>query len=343
MHETNTMRIHKSTLYASAWLIYILFTVLAFPIFSITVFLFSIALSTVGAWLYRYPGWQLTTLLTIPYHYVLLTYSSDDPAIWNEAFNPFGITTQLFISGAIALLKSAKDKLDHLNSLLEQKIEKRTQELNRLRHYIIENHETIQILLSQMLIEDIGTPLSDMLKESEILVTHLIAEGSSESVKAARLNSLIHESINLIKNLEFIDSFVGNEHVQFSCSVRKLADNFQETAGTHFELDLGREHEQMPKPLQYQLYRITHEAVTNAVRHAKADLVQISLRLKDNSYHLTVINSGQSMPEHPTMGLGLKLMQHRALQIDGTISFDATPDGLTRFRFVMPQPLIKPE
>ena len=341
MLDNKNMMPGKFTVYASAWLVYILFTLLAYPIFSITVMLFSITLSIVGAWLYSYSGWLFTTLLTIPFHYVMLAHSSDDPLIWNEALNPFGIATQLFISGIIALLKSAKDKLDHLNRLLEEKVEMRTKELNRLRHYIIENHKGVQTLLNQTLLKDLGESLSEMLKESEYLVTRLTAEGKSESIKAGRLNSLAKKSITLIHSHEFINHFVTDEQATFSSSVRKLTDNFQETAGTDFELEFEGEYENFPKSLQYQLYRITHEAVTNAIRHAKASLILIQLELKENSYYLTVVNNGKPMPAEPELGLGIKLMQYHAHQVDGSIGFDTTPKGLTRFRCIAPQPLIK--
>jgi signal transduction histidine kinase len=301
--------------------------------------LFSIALSMVGAWLYRYPGWLLTTLLTIPYHYILLIYSSDDPTLWKEALNPFGISTQLFISGFIALLTSAKDKLDQVNSLLEKKVTLRTRELNRLRHYIIENHEAAQVIISKMMLEDIGKPLSEMLKESEILTARLRAADMAEATKAARLNQLIQESINLIENLEFIDSYIINDHHDFAYSVQILTDNFLETAGTQFELDLGDTHQHIPQELQYQLYRITYEAVANAVRHAKADRIQISLKHQENTYCLTVVNSGPPMPAQPVMGLGLKLMQHRAQQIGGQINWSTTPEGQTCLQCTVTPPV----
>ena len=343
MPNTRHLAPRKSTIYASAWLIYILYTLLGFPLFNITVMVFSIALSIIGAWLYGYSGWLITTVLTVPYHYVMLKHSSDDPAIWSEAFNPFGILTQLLFSGIVALIKSTKDKLDALNTLLEQRVAERTQELNRLRHYIIENHEGVQTLISKTLLKDLGESLSNMQKESEGLVTRLIAEGKSEYIKASRLNSLAKESITLIKNLGFIDHFIAEEQATFNSSVRKLTDNFRETAGTDFELDFGGKYENFPKSLQYQLYRITHEAVTNAIRHAKADLVRIRLELKENSYYLTVVNNGKPMPAQPELGLGIKLMQHHANQVDGSISFDTTPDGRTRFRCIAPQPLIESE
>ena len=62
------MKNHKLHLYLLAWLIYIGFSLLAFPFLRITVMLFSIPLSMAGGWLYRYKGALVTTAMSIPYH-----------------------------------------------------------------------------------------------------------------------------------------------------------------------------------------------------------------------------------------------------------------------------------
>ena len=139
------------TIYLSAWVVYILFTLLTFSIFNVSVMLFSIALSILGAWIYGFTGCLSTTLLTIPYHYLMLTFSSSNPELRIEALNPIGISTQLIISLTVAMIKSAKDKLNHLNTELDLRVSARTTELNRLPEHIIGNHETAQILLNKTL------------------------------------------------------------------------------------------------------------------------------------------------------------------------------------------------
>lgn len=322
---------NRRTSYLAAWLAYMLFTLSAFPAFSITVMLFSIVLSMVGAWLYSYPGWLLTTALTIPYHYLMLMYLSDDPASWNEAFNPFGISTQLIISGSIALLRSTRDSLDSLKTLLEKKIETRTRELRSLNGYIIGNYEKEQALLSHTLLQNIGESLRDMQKESAVLGSSLLASDNPNAFQAARLNQLIRKTIDWIHNLRFIDYSIRDEQVEYTHAIRRLAHSFQETAGTHFDMELSNDLDKIPEATIYQLYRITHEAVTNAVRHGNARRVEITLEVNNDHWVLTVVNNGTPLPKNLKEGSGTSIIRQRARAINATTSIERTRDGRTRF------------
>jgi glucose-6-phosphate-specific signal transduction histidine kinase len=331
------------TIYLSAWVTYILFTLMTFSFFDISVMLFSIALSVLGAWIYGYAGCLSTTLLTIPYHYLMLTFSSSIPDQWIEAFNPVGISTQLFISLTAAMIKSAKDKLNHLNTELDLRVSARTIDLNRLREHIIGNQETAEFLLNKTLLEDIKTSLSDMLKESNHIKIDLLNKGVPEAAQCMRFCELTEETITLTNNLQLNEFFHIHNKTDFSALTYALMDTLKETAGTCFELNIESGYTMIPEPVQYQLFRITNEAITNAIRHAKADLIQISLVLNDTAYHLTVTNNGGGMPDHPEKGLGLEFMKNRALQIGGTIHFDTTQEGLTRLQCIAPKSLHAPE
>ena len=299
--------------------------------------LFSIALTMLGAWLYGFPGCLVTTLLSIPYHYLMLRYYSDDPAIWNEAFNLFGISTQLLVSGAIALLRHAKQRFEKLNALLEQKVEERTEELRHLQHYIMQNHETAQVMLSHMLLGDIGDSLSNMLHRCDLLLNKLLWEDNPASAQTVKLKEMIKDTINVVQNLEFVDHFLANNDTGFSDAVLEVTSHFHATAGTKFDVQIQSNSADIPKHIQHQLYRITQEAITNAVRHAQAGRVLVQLESTSQAYELSVINDGLPMPEKIESGLGLKLMQHRTRQLGGQIEWGRTSESNTHLRCIIPK------
>lgn len=337
MFKAKKFTVTPAATYAMAWLIYMLFAFFAFPIFSISVMLFSVALSMFGAWLYGYSGGIVTTALSIPFHYFMLIYYSDDPAIWHEAFNLFGISTQLLASSSVALLRNTKNKLERLNSVLEERVEERTEELARLQHYIVQNHETAQVLLSHMLLGDIGESLSDMLNKSDILLNRLVFKGDPASFQAARLNEMIKDSIDNVQNLEFVDHFFTDKQSGFAEAVREVVKQFTETAGTRFDLKFHIQHDEIPKYVQHQLYRIAREAITNAIRHGNAKNIRIQLTMDDDAYRLSIVNDGLPLPSKIESGLGLKLMQHRTQQLGGDLKWDTTPNGNTRLLCRIPQ------
>jgi signal transduction histidine kinase len=70
------------------------------------------------------------------------------------------------------------------------------------------------------------------------------------------------------------------------------------------------------------LYRITQEAINNAVKHAQARQVTISLRQEENAVILEIADDGKGLPKSKRVeaGLGLGVMQHRAKLIGAELT-----------------------
>jgi signal transduction histidine kinase len=70
----------------------------------------------------------------------------------------------------------------------------------------------------------------------------------------------------------------------------------------------------LPEATTQQLYKIAQEAVTNAIRHAKANTVQLHLAQKNDHVVLTIRNNGLPFPSMKDQrpGVGLRIMNYRA-------------------------------
>jgi signal transduction histidine kinase len=81
-----------------------------------------------------------------------------------------------------------------------------------------------------------------------------------------------------------------------------------------------------------QLYKIAQEAVTNAIRHAKAKCVTISLANGSDAIILTVHNDGLPFPNlmSPATGMRLKIMHYRANLIGASLDIKGTSPHGTR-------------
>jgi signal transduction histidine kinase len=85
--------------------------------------------------------------------------------------------------------------------------------------------------------------------------------------------------------------------------------------------------------LEEELYRIAQEALNNALKHASASQVVLSVRVADESVELEVTDNGQGFDPaetHDTGGLGLISMQERADKIGGQLDIDSAPGEGTR-------------
>jgi PAS domain S-box-containing protein len=79
------------------------------------------------------------------------------------------------------------------------------------------------------------------------------------------------------------------------------------------------------------LYRIAQEAAANAIKHADATCVTISLLADEQGLRLEVSDDGRGIPSERTgrVGLGLHTMHDRAASIGGTVRLEANPTGGT--------------
>jgi signal transduction histidine kinase len=86
------------------------------------------------------------------------------------------------------------------------------------------------------------------------------------------------------------------------------------------------------------LYRIAQEAVTNAIRHAKANDIHIRLEAKDQELTLQVLDDGIGIDDQRDrhQGLGLRIMEHRCELVGGTFSVRRRDAGGTALMCTVP-------
>lgn len=90
------------------------------------------------------------------------------------------------------------------------------------------------------------------------------------------------------------------------------------------------------------LYRIVQESLNNAVKHADASQINVSLRVEDDHGLLEIIDNGIGIPADiaGAAGLGLNIMKHRCGLFDGEIAINPAGERGTKVscRFPLSQP-----
>ncbi|MEL6420702.1 MAG: sensor histidine kinase, partial [Pseudomonadota bacterium] len=104
-------------------------------------------------------------------------------------------------------------------------------------------------------------------------------------------------------------------------AVKTLAEDFEQRTGikTHFKTVVFRN--RLDPEAKTALYRIAQEALTNIERHAAATEVSVDLRGHKRGATLRIADNGVGIaPEaRRAAGLGLRNMQERVEQLDGTM------------------------
>jgi signal transduction histidine kinase len=102
-------------------------------------------------------------------------------------------------------------------------------------------------------------------------------------------------------------------------------------------VDLGADSGRLDAAVENAVYRLVQEATTNAVKHATADRLEISVLERDGAVDVRVCDDGRGFdPRETGSGFGLIGMRERLALVDGTLVVSSHPGGGTEVHAVVP-------
>nr|WP_255640026.1 histidine kinase [Pseudalkalibacillus hwajinpoensis] len=109
--------------------------------------------------------------------------------------------------------------------------------------------------------------------------------------------------------------------------ITKLVDELEKKSGVTFHLTLD-ELPELPGGIEENLFRIVQESLGNALRHAEASVIRITVKLKKKQFLLHIKDNGKGfeMNENKKGAYGLDSMQERSDEIGGQFRVSSRPD-----------------
>ena len=136
------------------------------------------------------------------------------------------------------------------------------------------------------------------------------------------------------------------ENFDLGDAIHRMAQSVFLGSGTRVEFHQRREGGKIPGLIGDNLLRIGQEAMTNALKHAQATLIEIELVTTPTSASLCVNDDGlglsDSMPQDSRGHFGLVGMEERANRIGAILLVESRPDGGTIVRVEVPLPPEEP-
>lgn len=234
---------------------------------------------------------------------------------WNAGF---GLVFYLVVVWLLAKLRA-------LNAELEERVRHRTAELTkemgereRLEKDILEISEREQRRIGHDLHDGLCQHLTATALAGQVLEEKLSAKSLPEGADAGKIVALLDEGIVLARNLARGLHPVEMDGEGLMSALEEMASTVSERFRVKCRFESDSPVIIHDPTTATHLYRITQEALTNAVRHGKAQRATIRLSKTGDEVVLTVTDDGVGLPERQpakNSGLGIQIMTHRARMI----------------------------
>ena len=188
---------------------------------------------------------------------------------------------------------------------------------------IVEAQELERRRLSHELHDETGQALTSILLGLKTLEE---AKGQDElSAAVGQLRELVVATLQDVRRLAVELRPKALDDFGLAPALERLTETFAEQTGIAVELESRLPETRMPSEVETVLYRVVQEALTNVVKHARAERVSILLRERDGRVAAVIEDDGRGFPLEAEAGEGLGLlgMRERVALVDGRLDVES--------------------
>jgi signal transduction histidine kinase len=217
-------------------------------------------------------------------------------------------------------------------------IAQRTQELSSLSTFLQTHYEREKARLARELHDELGGILTPAKMDLAWLQARL-GKDAQFAERMARLSALIDQGIDLKRRVieELHPSLL--DHLGLGTAVKWFTEEACKAAHLECQVSVSPKLERLTPDLEIALYRIVQESVNNAVRHANAKHVDVTLERTAEGLRIMVTDDGAGIPDleqASKLSHGLSGMRQRMRALDGSFDVHTMPGKGTRIEAFIP-------
>jgi signal transduction histidine kinase/DNA-binding response OmpR family regulator len=221
------------------------------------------------------------------------------------------------------------------NARLFEQVRHGREQLQALSRRLVEVQEAERRHIARELHDETGQALSSLLLGLSLLEREA-RDPTAVIARAVALEEMVDQMLENLHRLAMNLRPATLDHLGLTAALEQYIETFgnQHGLSTQFEM-VGMEGERLPPAIEISLYRIVQEAMTNVIRHAQADRVDVLLEKRGDQIVTIVEDNGVGFdPEAARQSgrLGLFGMRERAEMLGGSLTIEsAVGKGTTIF------------
>jgi signal transduction histidine kinase len=215
------------------------------------------------------------------------------------------------IAGGI-LRKQTEEARRQLSERLEESRENERRSLSRHLH----DEVAQQLAVASIKLSRLEKKIVDKLPEDNAVISEVVV-----------VQELIYKNQRALRQIAHTLHPGVLEHFGLVEALRRFTNGVKELASekkTNISYEPEPEFPRLDLPVETGMYRIAQEAVTNAIKHARADLVTVRLGTDNDTAYVIVQDNGRGFdPEKGRQnGIGLESMRERAEIIGSNMTIE---------------------
>jgi two-component system, NarL family, sensor histidine kinase FusK len=263
--------------------------------------------------------------------------------------------TGLLLAAARAQEHHAHEQLQAAHNELEQRVEERTEDLEKanselkeemvrrrlLEEELIQIGEQQQRLIGQELHDGLGQHLTSLGLYCAALNQKLQTQNHPAAADAATVVDLVKQASLLTRRIAHGLDPVAMEEGGLAAALHGLAETARALNSVDCRLRIAPDVDLQDPLLQINLYRAAQEAVNNALKYCHGQRIWIDLERAGDRQTLSIIDDGIGIgPEEMerASGLGLHSLRHRASLLGGSCTVTRNDLGGTTVAISYPLP-----
>lgn len=207
-----------------------------------------------------------------------------------------------------------------------------------LEHQVVYAREEERRRIGRDLHDGLGSLLTGIAMLSRGLERDAADGKSISSDQLEQIASLAKEGVDQARALARGLNPMKLEELGLVAALEKLASDTQTISRIPVTVSAADVDDVFDDDMAMQMYWIAQEAITNAVRHASAERIELVVRRQNEDIQLIIADDGSGLPEGEGRdeGVGLPIMTYRAQLIGARLSIGISTLGGTEVRCTIP-------
>lgn len=206
-----------------------------------------------------------------------------------------------------------------------------TNDLQRARTRLVTAREEERRRIRRDLHDGLGPTLANMAMQLEQAREQLPPEAEESAAILAKLTTQAQNTIADVRRLVYDLRPPDLDEFGFVSALREYL-NRRQTKQTTLQLVVPQPLPPLPAAVEVAAYRILQEAVNNALKHAHAAEINVTVEIAESNSQLSALrleitDNGSGIPDAHPVGIGLHSMRERAEELGGSCTVIGNSGG----------------